>query len=62
VTVSRVNQVRSADITHIRLQSGCVYLVAVMDWFGRYVLFWAVSITQDVAFCLAALDRALAQG
>lgn len=57
-----MNQVWSADITHIRLQSGCVYLVAVMDWFSRYVLFWAVSITQDVTFCLAALDRALAQG
>ncbi len=52
----------SADITSIRLQSGFVYLVAVLDWFSRYVLSWAVSITMDVAFCLDALDQALSQG
>lgn len=62
VTVSRVNQVWSADITYIRLHSGFVYLVAVMDWFSRYVLSWAVSITMDVAFCLDALNQALAHG
>jgi putative transposase len=42
-----------------RLQAGFVYLVAVMDWFSRYVLSWAVSITMDVGFCLAALEQAL---
>jgi putative transposase len=62
VRVDRVNQVWSTDITYIRLQSGFVYLVAVMDWFSRYVLSWAVSITMDVAFCLDALDHALAHG
>jgi putative transposase len=62
VTVSRVNQVWSADITYIRLQSGFVYLVAVMDWFSRFVLSWAMSITMDVAFCVEALDRALVRG
>jgi putative transposase len=36
-----------------------MYLVAVMDWFSRYVLSWAVSITMDVDFCLEALDHAL---
>jgi putative transposase len=34
-------------------------LVAVMDWFSRYVLSWAVSITMDVGFCLEALEQAL---
>ena len=62
VGIARVNQVWSADITYIRLQSGFVYLVAVMDWFSRYVLAWAVSITMDVAFCLEALNQALGQG
>jgi putative transposase len=61
VTVSRSNQVWSTDITYVRLQSGFVYLVAVMDWFSRYVLSWAVSITLDVAFCLEALDHALSR-
>jgi putative transposase len=57
--ITRVNQVWSTDITYIRLHSGFIYLVAVMDWFSRYVLSWAVSITMDVGFCLEALDQAL---
>ncbi len=62
VTISRANQVWSADITYIRLQAGFVYLVAVMDWFSRFVLSWALSITMDGAFCVEALDHALARG
>ena len=61
ITVKRVNQVWSADITYVRLAGGCVYLVAVIDWFSRYVLSWAVSITMDVTFCLEALAQALRQ-
>src|SRR5215475_6617908 len=59
VPILRVNQVWSTDITYIRLHGGFIYLVAVMDWFSRYVLSWAVSITMDVGFCLEALDQAL---
>jgi putative transposase len=59
VPITRVNQVWSTDITYIRLQAGFVYLVAVMDWFSRYVLSWALSITMDVGFCLEALEQAL---
>lgn len=59
VSIAQVNQVWSTDITYIRLHSGFVYLVAVMDWFSRYVLSWAVSITMDVGFCLEALEQAL---
>lgn len=59
VPITRVNQVWSTDITYIRLQAGFVYLVAVLDWFSRYVLSWAVSITMDVDFCLEALEQAL---
>jgi putative transposase len=62
VTIGGVNQVWSADITYIRLQSGFVYLVAVMDWFSRYVLSWSVSITMDVSFCVEALEQALRHG
>ena len=36
-----------------------MYLVAIMDWFSRYVVSWAVSVTLDAAFCLEALDAAL---
>jgi len=59
VPITRVNQVWSTDITYIRLHGGFVYLVAVMDWFSRYVLSWAVSIPRDVGFCLEALEHAL---
>ena len=59
VKIERVNQVWSADITYIRLLAGFVYLVAVIDWYSRYVLAWEVSITLDSDFCLSALGRAL---
>jgi len=62
VVVERVNQVWSADITYIRLMVGFVYLVAIMDWFSRYVLSWAVSNTLDSLFCVDALERALLIG
>lgn len=60
VTVNRPNQAWCSDITYLRLRSGFVYLVAVMDWASRYVLSWRLSNTLDTAFCLAALEDALA--
>lgn len=56
------NQVWSTDITYIRLPQGFIYLVAVIDWFSRYVLSWEVSNTMDVSFCLNALERVLQVG
>ena len=55
------NHVWSTDITYIPLGRGFAYLVAVMDWFSRCVLAWRLSVTLDVAFCLEALDEALAK-
>jgi putative transposase len=57
--IDRPNQVWSTDITYIRLRTGFVYLVAILDWYSRLVLAWELSISLDVAFCLAALERAL---
>ena len=62
VKIERVNHVWSADITYIRLYQGFIYLVAVIDWWSRYVLSWAVSITLDGYFCLEALEIALRWG
>jgi len=59
VAITRVNQVWSTDITYIRLRQGFIYLVAVIDWFSRYVLSWEVSVTMESSFCVAALDWAL---
>lgn len=60
LTIDRPNQVWSADITYIRLQSGFIYLIAIIDWFSRYVLSWEISTALDKEFCLSALQRALA--
>jgi putative transposase len=57
--IERCNHVWSCDITYIRLRRGFIYLIAVIDWFSRYVLSWEISITMDTSFCLEALDRAL---
>ncbi len=62
VTVTRINQVWSTDITYIRMAEGFLYLVAVMDWFSRFVLSWALSLTLELGFCLAALKRAFRWG
>jgi putative transposase len=62
VAIARVNQVWSTDITYIRLRAGFIYLVAIMDWYSRYVLAWEVSNTLESSFCIAALDRALQYG
>jgi len=62
VEIERPNQVWSTDITYIRLLHGFAYLVAVMDWFSRYVLSWEISVTLDSDFCLSALSRALDLG
>jgi len=59
VVIQSVNQVWSSDITYIRLQDGFGYLTAVMDWFSRFVLSWAVSNTIDAWLCREALDAAL---
>jgi putative transposase len=62
VAIERINQVWSTDITYIRLRHGFVYLVAVMDWYSRYVLSWEISVTMEPSFCVAALDWALRRG
>lgn len=62
MTITRPNEVWSADITYIPIQHGFMYLVAVIDWFSRYVLAWQLSNTLDGRFCLDALKQALGQG
>jgi putative transposase len=61
VPITHTDQVWSTDITYIRLAQGWIYLVAILDWYSRYVLAWEVSNTLDSAFCVSALERALAQ-
>jgi len=62
VEITSSDQVWSADITYVRMYRGWLYLVAVMDWFSRYVLSWEVSITLESDFCVEALRCALSLG
>lgn len=62
LTIDQPDVVWGIDITYIRLHAGWLYLVAVLDWFSRYVISWALDHTLELAFVLAAVERALAQG
>jgi putative transposase len=57
--IDRPNQVWSTDITYIPVAQGFMYLVAVIDWYSRYVLSWELSNTMDTTFCVQALESAL---
>ena len=60
--IERPDQVWCTDITYIRMKTGFAYLVAVMDWYSRYVISWRLSIFMDAAFCVDALEDALSRG
>jgi len=53
------NEVWSTDITYIRLKKGFVYLMAIIDWYSRYVLDWQISTTLEADFCVETLNRTL---
>lgn len=59
LTIDHPNQVWCADITYIRLTYGFVYLIAIMDWYSRFVLSFRLSNTMDTEFCSEALREAL---
>ncbi len=62
LVITRPNQVWSADITYVPMSEGFMYLVAVIDWFSRYVIAWELSNTLDGRFCVDALYQALDLG
>lgn len=57
--IIRANQVWGTDITYIRILDGWVYLVAIIDWFSRYIISWKISPTMNVDFCIDGLNQAL---
>jgi putative transposase len=59
--ISHPNQVWGIDITYIRLLGGWMYLVAILDWFSRYVVSWELDQTLELPFVLRAVDSALLQ-
>jgi putative transposase len=59
VTASVPNQIWGSDITYIRLRHGWLYLVAILDWYSRYVVSWALDDTLELPFVLDAVGQAL---
>ena len=62
LAVTGPDQVWCADITYVPMARGFMYLVAVMDWWSRYVLGWRLSNTLEAAFCVDAWEAALRAG
>ena len=62
LVIARPNQVWCTDVTYLPLHRGFLFLVAILDWYSRYVVAWMVSNTQDTAFCLEALEQAFTHG
>ena len=62
VKIEEVNDVWSTDITYIPMRSGFLYLVAILDWFSRYVLTWKLSNNMESGFCIDVLKEALRMG
>jgi len=61
ITSAYPNHIWGIDITYIRLQAGWMYLVAILDWYSRYVVSWELDQTLELPFVLSAVQRALQQ-
>jgi putative transposase len=61
LNIDHPNKVWGIDITYIRMQKGWMYLVAILDWYSRYVLSWELGMTLEMPFVLSAVQRALLQ-
>jgi putative transposase len=59
VTAQAPNQIWGSDITYIRLRNSWLYLVAILDWYSRYVVSWTLSDTLELPFVLEAVEMAL---
>lgn len=62
VKITRPNQVWGTDITYIPIETGYLYLIAILDLFSRYVVSWVLSNNMEVDFCVQALEKALRIG
>ncbi len=62
ISIDRVNQVWSTDITYVPMRTGSMYLVAVLDWYSRYVISWELSNSMESSFCVSALSQSLTRG
>lgn len=61
LAVERPNQVWGIDITYVRMPGGWMYLVAVLDWYSRFVVSWELEQSMEIGFVLEAVSLALNQ-
>lgn len=61
-SLTEPNQAWGTDITYIPIETGYLYLVAILDLFSRYVVSWVISATMEVEFCMYAIEKALKTG
>jgi putative transposase len=61
VKATTPNHIWGIDITYIRLRAGWMYLVAILDWYSRYIVSWQLDQTMQIAFVMEAMQRALEQ-
>lgn len=59
IVASYPNHIWGTDITYVKLENGFAYLVALLDWFSRFVIDWQLSETLKIDFCIENLERAL---
>lgn len=59
LTIRQPNQVWGTDITYVRLGKRFAYLVAILDWYSRFVLSWVLSENMEIDFCIENLETAL---
>ncbi len=62
IEITRPNQAWMVDITYLRMPSGFVYLVALIDVYSRYIVGWALSNTLETDFCIDALKSGMEFG
>jgi putative transposase len=61
LAIDHPNQVWGSDITYVKLETGWCYLIAILDWFSRYVVSWNLSASLELSFCIEALSAGLTQ-
>lgn len=62
VIITHAHHVFSTDITYIRLTKGFIFLMAIIDWYSRFVIDWEISINLEADFCIDAVARILSPG
>lgn len=61
LSIERVNQVWSTDITYIPMRHGFMYLMAVIDIRSRYIVGWSLSNTMEAEWCTDTMEDCMAR-